>query len=84
MKGKIAIEPALTNVKDYLVGKGYEVDSMSPNMEFTKNLQKYDAVVVTGLSKNLLGVHDTETKAAVINADGLSPQDVAREIERLS
>jgi hypothetical protein len=81
---KIAIEPTLTHIKDYLSGMGHQVDSMAPNTQFTKNLQNYDAVVVTGLSKNLLGVEDTETKARVINAEGLTPQDVAKEIERFS
>lgn len=78
MKGRIAIEPALSNVKNYLTEKGYTVESMTEGEK--QNLQQYDAIVVTGLSKNLLGIEDTDTRAVVINADGLTPQEVAGRI----
>jgi hypothetical protein len=81
MKGKIAIEPTLSNVKSYLSEIGYTVESM--NVNGTDNLTGYDAIVVTGLSKNLAGINDTNTKAAVINADGLTPQEVASQLDRL-
>ena len=74
MKGKIAIEPALSNVKSYLTENGYDVVSM------TSDLRGYDAIVVTGLSKNLLGIQNTDTKAVVINADGLTPQEIANRL----
>lgn len=81
MKGKIAIEPTLTNVKNYLTNEGYNVESM--NINGSVNLSGYDAVVVTGLNTNLAGIHDTGTKAVVINADGRTPQEVARELDRV-
>ncbi len=81
MKGKIAIEPTLSNVKSYLSDIGYTVESM--NVNGSDNLSGYDAIVVTGLSKNLAGINETTTKAAVINADGLTPREVARELDRL-
>jgi hypothetical protein len=79
MKGKIAIEPALSNVKSYLAQQGYTVESMSEQSK--KDLSNYDAVIVTGLSKDLLGMQDTETKAVVINADGLSAEEVAERLK---
>lgn len=81
MKGKIAIEPTLSNIKSYLSEIGYTVESM--NVNGTDNLTGYDAIVVTGLSKNLAGINETNTKAAVINADGLTPQEVASQLDRL-
>ncbi|HEX2985321.1 MAG TPA: YkuS family protein [Caproiciproducens sp.] len=81
MKGKIAVEQNLTPVKDYLSGKGYQVECLDIGEESSSNLQNYDAIVVTGQNTNFLGVHDTKTKAAVINADGLSPEEVEKEIE---
>lgn len=79
MKGKIAVEPALTNVKSYLVQQGYAVESMSEHSH--KDLRGYDAVVVSGINQNLLGMQDTQTKAVVINADGLSPEEVAERLK---
>jgi hypothetical protein len=46
-------------------------------------MKKYDAVVVSGMNTNLLGMSDTNTKAAVINADGKTPEQVAGEINRI-
>ena len=75
---RIAIEPALTNVKSYLSQKGYTVESMSEQSQ--KDLSGYDAVVVSGMNENLLGMQDTQTKAVVINADGLSAEEVAKRL----
>lgn len=82
MEGKIAIEPKLTPVKEYLTKKGYQVESINLSDKPSKNLESYDAIVVTGLNSNTLGIQDTETKAVVINADGLTPEEVAKELER--
>lgn len=83
MKGKIAIEPTLTNVKEYLTGEGYDVESMNLDEHSSNNLNAYDAIVVTGLNTNLAGVQDTETKAVVISADGLTPPEVAKRLEEI-
>jgi len=78
MKGKIAVELALGNVKDYLTEIGYTVECMPDLAVQPKNKwRNYDAIVVSGLSQNLLGIQDTVTKAVVINADGLTPREVA-------
>ncbi len=81
MKGKIAVEQNLTPVKDYLADKGYQVDCIRISDETSAKLQGYDAIVVNGLSNNMLGVQDTMTGAVVINADGLTPEEIGKEIE---
>ena len=83
MKGKIAIEPTLTNVKEYLSNEGYIIESMSPSEGSLNNLKAYDAIVVTGLNTNLLGVQDSETKTVVINADGLTHPEVAKRLDEI-
>lgn len=82
MGGKIAVEPNLTPVKDYLAKKGYKVEDINIGKENAKDLCGYDAVVVTGMNSDFLGMSDTETKAVVINASGMTPDDVANELER--
>lgn len=81
LKGKIAVEQNLTPVKDYLADKGYQVDCIRISDETPSKLQGYDAVVINGLSNNLLGIQDTMTGAVVINADGLTPEEIGKEIE---
>ncbi len=81
MKGKIAVEQDLSPVKNYLSGKGYNVECIDFNEQSSANLQGFDAIVVTGQNSNFLGVNDTQTDAPVINADGLTPEEVAGRIE---
>lgn len=81
MDKMIAVENNLTPISEYLAEKGYKVENIDFGQgEFTKNLDKYDAVVVTGLNENFLGVHDTVTKVPVINAKGMTKEDVYNEI----
>jgi galactitol-specific phosphotransferase system IIB component len=82
MNRKIAVEQSLTPVKDFLVQKGYSVDSVNFSKEFTGSMDEYDAVVVTGVNENFLGVEDTNTKAAVINARGLTAEEIQNLIEK--
>lgn len=83
MDKTIAVENNLTPISEYLAEKGYKVENIDFGQgEYTNNLEKYDAVVVTGMNENFLGVHDTVTKAPVINAKGLSKEEVYNEITK--
>lgn len=84
MNRKVAVEQSLTPVKDFLAQKGYSVDIIDFNRAYTNSLDKYDAVVITGLNENFLGVQDTNTKAAVINAEGLTAEQIYSRIENIT
>ncbi|NJD04429.1 MAG: YkuS family protein [Ruminiclostridium sp.] len=81
MKHRIAVENSLTPIRDFLSEKGYNVDNIDFSKEYSKGMDKYDAVVVTGLSENFLGVEDTNTKAVVIDAKGLTTEQVYGRLE---
>lgn len=76
MKKTIAVENNLTPVIEYLSGKGYKVDSIDIGGEYSKSIDKYDAVVVTGMNKDFLGVQDTVSRIPVIDARGLSAEQI--------
>lgn len=80
MKGKIAVEQNLTPVVNYLTSKGYSVVSMSASDMLNGDKTGYDAFVISGASENFLSMEDRVTNASVINASGLSPEDVASRI----
>lgn len=82
MERKIAVEQSLTPVKDFLAQKGYTVESVDFNKEFTRGMDKYYAVVITGVNENFLGVEDINTKAAIINAKGLTAEQIYTQIEQ--
>jgi hypothetical protein len=80
MKQIIAVESELTPVRDFLSSKGYQVESVHLG-EITKNrAHKFDAFVVTGMDENFLGINDTITKAIVLDAAGMTPEQVYHEL----
>jgi imidazolonepropionase-like amidohydrolase len=75
MERTIAVEEGLTPVKEYLQEKGYQVVSI-------KKGQKADAAVVSGMDDNFMNMEDVVMGAPVINAQGMTPQDVLQALER--
>ena len=81
MKQKVAVEPGLTPVREFLSNKGYTVETIDLSKEYTKQMDKYDAFIVTGMNNNFLGVNDTNTRAVVIDASGLTAEQVYHELQ---
>ncbi len=76
MNRKIAVERSLTPVMEYLSEKGYKVEGIDINSEYSKNIEQYDAIVVTGMNKDFLGIQDVVSKIPVIDARGLNAEQV--------
>lgn len=75
----IGVEQSLTNVEDALKAKGYEVVQLL-NEEDAK---KCDACIVTGQDENVMGISNTVISGSVINAHGLSADEVCEHVENL-
>lgn len=79
---KVAIEKSLGNLRNYLQEKGFTVTDLD---SAKNNLDGYDAVIISGQDSNFMGIHDTSTKAPVINARGMDVEDVYNQLaNRLS
>ncbi len=79
----IGIQKELSTIRDYLKDNGYNVNEVdTTNLTSGTTLQSFDAIVVSGVGDNLMGIDDTSTKAPVINADGLTPEDVKNQLDR--
>lgn len=76
MKKKVAIEKDLQNVKDVFIKEGYMVDEIDNNQTDKLQGNDYEAIIVSGGSINFLGDETTSTSSPVINAEGLSPQEI--------
>ncbi|ADH60565.1 protein of unknown function UPF0180 [Thermoanaerobacter mathranii subsp. mathranii str. A3] len=83
MGKRIAVESQLSNIKDYLKQKGYEVVELKETLSEKSDLNAYDAIVITGQSRNMLGIDDVLTNVSVIDATGMTPFDVEESIKRL-
>lgn len=72
---RVAVEPTLSQVAEMLRSNGYDV------VELGNWQQLVDAVVITGMDENVLGDSSRyKTGAPVINADGMTAEEVFQEV----
>lgn len=81
MNKPIAVETNLTPVAELLIEKGYEVEQIHFGSENKNNLDKFGAVVITGMNKDFLGISDTVSKVPVINAEGMTAEEVLTHLQ---
>jgi hypothetical protein len=74
---KIGVEQSLTNVQQALREKGYEVVELKQE----EDAKGCDCCVVTGLDTNVMGMSGIITYGSVIDANGLSADEVCRQVE---
>ncbi|WP_400163935.1 YkuS family protein [Brevibacillus sp. TJ4] len=78
---RVAVEPSLSSqIEEMLRNNGYDV------VELGNWQQMVDAIVISGMDENILGDSSlSQSGAPVINADGMTPQEVFHEVHtRLS
>lgn len=81
MTKKVGVEASLTDVREALMEKGYDVVELKSE----NDASGLDCCVVTGLDSNVMGVHDTVTEGPVIEASGLTAEEICQQVEsRLS
>lgn len=75
-KGRIVVADELGNIKAALRDQGYEVLGMNGVT------QNPDAVILSGLDDNVMGMEDMKVNAPVISAHGLSANEVINEMRK--
>jgi hypothetical protein len=75
MNYRIGIEGNLEQVRQYLVQRGYQVETLGGNSN------DYDVLVVSGQDINIMGIQDTETRVPVIDASGLTSEEIHSRIK---
>ena len=78
---RVAIENTLGSVKQLLDEKGYEVVQLDPHTQTGIELKNCDAVVISGMDDNMMGMTTIKTGSPVISAKGMSPQEVLNQLE---
>lgn len=80
-KIKVGIESNLSNVKKYLEENNINVKEFdSKKMGSSWTMNRYDAVVVSGSDINIMGIQDAVGKAKIIDASGMTPEEIYNEI----
>ena len=80
-KGRIAVEMNLISLREYLDQQGYEVVQLDPLSTSGVELHNCEAVVISGMDKNMLGMQDVHTGAPVIDATGKSPEQILNQLK---
>lgn len=79
----IGIQKELSTIRNYLQSTGYNIYEIdTTNITSNVTLKSFDAVVVSGVNDNFMGQDDTSSKIPVINADGLTPEDIKNMLDR--
>ncbi|MBP1934103.1 YkuS family protein [Ammoniphilus resinae] len=74
---RIGVEATLSDVKQQLQNSGHEVVDLE-----AENAQQCDACVISGQDKDVMGMADVATNSSVINAQGMTPQEVVEQVNR--
>lgn len=83
MVKNIAVERSLSNISDYLETQGYKVKQIDIAQKNSKDfIDGFDAVVISGLSNNPMGIQTTVAKTSIIEARGLTPREVKDELDK--
>ncbi|MBE3582596.1 MAG: YkuS family protein [Limnochordaceae bacterium] len=76
---RVALDDKLEYLRRSLQQNGYQVVGL------TDGLRTADAVVISGMNRNLTGAQDIRVDAPVVDADGKTPDEVLAALaERLS
>ncbi|MBA2874163.1 YkuS family protein [Thermaerobacillus caldiproteolyticus] len=74
---KIGVEHSLTNVQEALKAKGHEVVPLRQE----NDAKGCDCCVITGQDSNVMGIQNTVTAGSVIEASGLTADEVCQKVE---
>lgn len=77
MSKRIAVEQGLTPVRNHLQQNGYEVVDLN-----SAQASQCDCCVISGSDENLMGMQDIAIDAPIINAHGMSPEEVQQQIQQ--
>ncbi|WP_078409311.1 YkuS family protein [Priestia abyssalis] len=74
---KIGVEQSLTDVQQALQEKGYEVVQLRQESD----ANGCDCCVVTGQDNNIMGISNVVTAGSVIEASGMTAEEVCQQVE---
>ncbi|MBT2677944.1 YkuS family protein [Bacillus sp. ISL-35] len=77
---RVGVEQSLSNISEALRQKGYDVVELRQEAD----AQGCDFCVISGIDSNVMGMQDVVTQGSVIEANGLSAEDILRQIDQKS
>ncbi|HHX94457.1 MAG TPA: YkuS family protein [Clostridia bacterium] len=75
MERVIAVDEDLKGLKEALASQGYDIVGLDK-----EEMKRADAVVITGMDKNMMMMEDIKTKVPVISAEGKTSEEIVKDI----
>ncbi|KMK77046.1 YkuS family protein [Alkalihalobacillus pseudalcaliphilus] len=73
---RIGVEQTLSDVAQELQSKGYETVTLKNEQD----AQGCDCCVISGQDQNVMGIQNVVTQGSVINADGMTAEEVCQQV----
>lgn len=82
MHRKVAVEKNLIGIQQHFKNQGYQVDLFTDGELDTIGgvVSNYDAIIISGGNQNFMGMEDTNTKSPIIDAEGMTSEDVFKRV----
>ncbi|ANC76705.1 hypothetical protein ABID52_002491 [Fictibacillus halophilus] len=74
---RIGVEQSLSNVSDALRSKGHDVVELRQEQD----ANGCDCCVISGQDQNVMGIQNAVTQGSVLNAHGMSADEVCQAVE---
>lgn len=78
----IGVQKGLSTLIDYLSRQGYSVKELGENVQNDAQSGQFDAIVLADYNTDVFGYCDTCTEVPVINASGLTEEEVKKQLDR--
>ncbi|WLR52133.1 YkuS family protein [Bacillus tianshenii] len=75
---RIGVEQSLSDIQQALQEKGYEITQLKQEQD----VNGCDCCVITGQDENVMGISTAAFEGAVIEARGLTAEQVCQEVEQ--
>ncbi|WP_343800020.1 YkuS family protein [Bacillus carboniphilus] len=74
---RIGVEQSLSDVQEALRAQGYDVTELKQESD----ANGCDCCVITGQDQNVMGIQNAVTQGSVINASGLTAEEVCNQVK---
>lgn len=78
MMARVGVEQSLTNISEALRERGHDVVELHSEAD----AKGCDCCVITGIDSNVMGMQDVSIQGSVIEANGLSADEVCTQIDQ--
>lgn len=81
MHRKVAVENNLHSVGQYFHNNGFQVDLFDDSeLDTIGAVSNYDAIIISGMNQNFMGVEDVFTNTPIVSVEGMTPEEVFNRI----